>query len=152
MRVNLSRMRSLSFPLAVIAFLLLVSLLSCGCLQPPGPRDEGSSATPPGSPPIVGSWLSFPPYPDGSRDLYLFKGTGRCDATVVPASGILPTSEVHLQGRWEEMTEYRYLLAGEEVTHHFTNDTRTTAAVHEVLQYDALTTVSAATVIPTIPW
>jgi hypothetical protein len=76
---------------------------------------------------------------DGSQDLYLFKDYGRCDATTVPAAGITPTSEVHLQGRWEGTGEHRYLLAGEAITHHFTNDTHTTAVVRDVLRYDART-------------
>ena len=139
MQVYLSPMKGNPSSIAVPVILLLACLLTCGCIQAPGPRDEGLPASPAGSPPIVGSWLSIPPYPDGSRDLYLFKDSGRCDATVVPAAGIPPTSEVYLQGRWEETTEYRYLLAGEEITHHFTNDSHTTAAVHEVLKYDART-------------
>jgi len=137
MGVHLFRMISSTPRPALTGIILLACLLACGCIQASGPRDESSTVMPAGPPPIVGSWLSRPPYPDGSQDLYLFKDSGRCDATVVPAAGIPPASEVYLQGQWEATGEDRYLLVGEEITHHFTNDSHTTATVREVLRYDA---------------
>jgi hypothetical protein len=44
---------------------------------------------------------------------------------------------VHLQGTWEETSEMRFLLVGEEITHHFTNDTHASRQVRETLLYDA---------------
>jgi hypothetical protein len=136
MRVHLSLMRGTSSRTPGLVILLLACLLACGCIQAPGPRDTVTPVHPASPPPIVGSWLSLPHDPDGIQDLYLFKESGRCDATVVPAAGIPPTYEVHLQGRWEETPKNRYLLAGEEITHHFVNDSHSTTTVRDLLLYD----------------
>ena len=130
-------MRGTSSRTPGLVILLLACLLACGCIQAPGPRDAGTPVHPASAPPIVGSWLSLPLEPGGIQDLYLFKDSGRCDATVVSLSpGTTLPYEVHLQGRWEETPKNRYLLAGEEITHHFVNDTHSTATVRDVLVYD----------------
>jgi hypothetical protein len=116
-------------------FLVLAVLLG-GCLQAPDTREEGAAAVP--VPPVVGSWLSLPRDPGGVRDLYLFKASGRTDATVVPGTpGGTLSYEVHLQGTWKETSGDRYLLVGEEITHYFTNDSHSSRPVRDLIQYDA---------------
>jgi hypothetical protein len=115
---------------------LVLAVLLAGCSSAPDTREEGAAAVP--VPPVVGSWLSQPREPDGVRDLYLFKDSGRTDATVVPGTpGGTLSYEVHLQGTWKETSGDRYLLVGEEITHYFTNDNHSSRPVRDLIQYDA---------------
>jgi hypothetical protein len=115
---------------------LVLAVLLAGCLQAPDTGEEGAAAVP--VPPVVGSWLSLPRDPGGVRDLYLFKESGRTDATVVPGTpGGTLSYEVHLQGTWKETSGDRYLLVGEEITHYFTNDSHSSRPVRDLIQYDA---------------
>jgi hypothetical protein len=124
-------------PLLLLTLLLIACLLVCGCTGIPGSGGEGKGTNATPVPPIVGSWLSGTREPGGIRDLYLFRETGRADATVVPGAKGEPLDyEVHLQGTWVETAAGRYLLAGEEITHHFTNDSHSSRAVRDLLSYD----------------
>jgi hypothetical protein len=127
------------FPLVLASvFFLTGILLACGCTGVPVSSGEGNGTKAAPVPPIVGSWLSPPRDPGGIRDLYLFKDSGRADATVVPGTpGETLSYEVYLQATWRETSGDRYLLAGEEITHHFTNDSHTTRMVRDLLRYDA---------------
>jgi hypothetical protein len=126
-----------SFPLILASVLLLTAcLLLCGCTSAPDTGGEGAAPSP--VPPIVGTWLSLPREPGGVRDLYLFKDSGRADGTVVPGStGETVTYELYLQGTWVETSATGYLLAGEEITHYFTNDSHSSRPVRDLLRYDA---------------
>jgi hypothetical protein len=123
-------------PLSLAVILLLTGcLLLCGCSSAPDSRQKEAALAP--TPPIVGSWLSPPREPGGVRDLYIFKDYGRTDATVVPGNpGESLSYEVHLQGTWVETAAGHYLLAGEEITHHFTNDSHSSRDVRDLLRYD----------------
>ena len=122
----------------LLAVLLLLAgcLLSCGCSSASGPTGEGPPEEPP-APAIVGTWLSLPHEPGGARDLYLFRDTGRADATVVPGdTGEPPDREVYLQGTWEQVSPSGYRLTGEEITHFFTNDSHSSRAIRDLLISD----------------
>ena len=125
-------------PLVLLSVLFLTGcLLACGCSGVPRSPGEGTGSNATQVPPIVGSWLSPPREPGGVRDLYLFRDTGRTDATVVPGTPGKPVSyEVYLQGTWAETSGTGYLLVGEEITHHFTNDSHSSRAVRDLLRYD----------------
>ena len=97
----------------------------------------GTTTGPVSGAPVIGSWISEPREPGGIQDLYIFKESGRFDATVVPSPTGEPLRyEVHLQGTWEETSGTRYLLIGEEITSHFTNGTHSSRLVRDLLRYD----------------
>ena len=122
-----------------VAVLLLLAgcLLSCGCSSAPDTTPDGVRAEDAQVPAIVGTWLSLPHEPGGDRDLYLFRDTGRTDATVVPGdTGEPPDREVYLQGTWERVSGASYRLAGEEITRFFANDSHSSKAVRDLLIMD----------------
>jgi hypothetical protein len=131
------RLKSSRSPVLVSFLLLAGLLLACGCSDTPGAGGMGTGAQTISPAPIVGTWLSPAREPGDVRDLYLFKDSGRADATVVPgnAGETLPY-EVHLQGSWKETPGTSYLLTGEEITHYFTNDSHSARPVRDVLRYD----------------
>ena len=120
-----------------VLLLLAGCLLSCGCSSAPDTTTEGVPVENTPAPAIVGTWLSLPHEPGGARDLYLFRDTGRTDATVVPGdTGEPPDREVYLQGTWERASEASYRLNGEEIAHFFTNDSHSSRAVRDLLIMD----------------
>jgi len=102
--------------LLVTALLLTGCLIAAGCLRTPALREEGNG-TPAGPvPPIVGSWISPARETGGAGELYLFRESGRADATAIPGAPNETLSyEAYFHGTWEETSEMRYLLAGEEI-------------------------------------
>jgi hypothetical protein len=122
---------SVNHAIPALCILLAMVLATSGCTGIPV---VSPAATAPD--PIVGSWL-FAPVDDGEvLELYIFKESGRFDATQFPKSPADTLGyELYATGTWTRTGDNRYALIGNAIYHYFTTDTHTSQKINVSLTY-----------------
>jgi hypothetical protein len=118
-----------------LCILLAVILAVSGCTMIP----VGSpAATAPD--PIIGSWLFAPANDVEIVELYIFKESGRFDATQFPKNPADPLEyELYATGTWTRTDDNRYALIGNVIYHYFTPDTHASQKINASLTYNPFT-------------
>lgn len=116
----------------VLCLLLAIVIMGTGCTEIPG---RGPAAATPD--PIVGSWLFAPADDVKVLELYIFKESGRFDATQLPKNpdDTLPY-ELYATGTWTGKEDTGYVLTGNAIYHYFSPDTHANQKINVSLTYN----------------
>jgi hypothetical protein len=117
-----------------LCILLAAMMAGSGCTGIPG---GGPAVTTPD--PIVGSWLFAPADDPEILELYIFKESGRFDATQFPKNPAetLPY-ELYATGTWTRTGDTGYALIGNAIYHYFSPDTHSNQKIRVSLTYNPL--------------
>ncbi len=123
-------------PVAGICLILVISLISSGCLasnkERPAPPCSGRE-------PVVGAWIYDPGGMGDADYLYIFKDQGRFDAVAVPRNAAEELAyEVWLTGSWVKEGNNAYNVSGSIYRNDFGSSYREEFPYGEVLVYDPL--------------
>jgi hypothetical protein len=117
-----------------LCILLAAVLAVSGCTGIPGGSPAATAHEP-----IVGSWL-FAPADNGKVfELYIFKESGRFDATQFPKKPAETLDyELYATGTWTRTDDNQYALIGNAIYHYFIPDTHTSQKINVSLTYNPL--------------
>jgi hypothetical protein len=133
-------------PFLVLITILVILTMFSGCTFTEG----GRFPTVPEqySDPIVGSWLYYPP-DENFVQLYIFKDSGRFDATDLPINpGENLTYELYATGTWNRTYRNHYSLVGVAIYHYFDTDAHSSQKINATLVYNPLSDSMYATDAP----
>lgn len=122
---------SVNHAIPVLCILLAAVMAMSGCTGIPG--TSPATATPD---PIAGSWLFAPADNGNVLELYIFKESGRFDATQFPKNPDDTLDyELYATGTWSRTDEDRYRLIGNAIYHYYATDTHANQKINISLRY-----------------
>jgi hypothetical protein len=131
-RDRFTRSMSVNRAIPALCILLAAVLAVSGCTGIPG---GSQAATTPD--PIAGSWLFSPADDREVLELYIFKESGRFDATQFPKYPADTLGyELYATGTWTRTGDTGYALIGNAIYHYFSPDTHTNQKINVSLTYN----------------